>query len=49
MITDPPNINGAQVYLPSRITYPNGVNFRIGYTSYAQINYVGRWVPTITG
>src|SRR5262249_13146565 len=48
-VTDPPNINGAQVYLPVRITYPMGVNFRIGYTSYGQINTVVKWVPTITG
>src|SRR5262245_56069872 len=30
MATDPANINGTQVYFPVRITYPNGLNFRIG-------------------
>ena len=49
LITDPVNINGSQVYFPSRITYPTGVNFRIIYTSYGQIIGVVKWVPTISG
>jgi len=49
MVTDPVNINGTQVYFPSRITYPTGINFRINYTSYGQINSVSKWAPTISG
>ena len=48
MTTDPPTINGAQVYLPARITYPAGVNLRFGYTSYGQLFSIQKWVPTIT-
>ncbi|HKQ72777.1 MAG TPA: carboxypeptidase-like regulatory domain-containing protein, partial [Blastocatellia bacterium] len=48
-VTDPVNINGSQVFLPSRITYPTGVNFRIIYTNYGQILSVVKWVPTISG
>ena len=49
MPTDPVNINGLQVYFPVRITYPTGVNYRFGYTSYGQIGFIQKWVPTITG
>jgi RHS repeat-associated protein len=49
MATDPANINGTQVYFPVRLTYPTGVNYRFGYTSYGQINSIQKWVPTITG
>jgi hypothetical protein len=46
---DPVAINGTQVYLPSRITYPNGINYRFTYTSYGQVTQIQKWVPTITG
>ncbi|MGH9844541.1 MAG: S8 family serine peptidase, partial [Blastocatellia bacterium] len=47
--TDPANLNGAQVYFPSRITYPTGVNFRFSYTGYGQVISIEKWVPAITG
>ncbi|MGH9842125.1 MAG: RHS repeat domain-containing protein, partial [Blastocatellia bacterium] len=47
--TDPANINGTQVYFPSRITYPTGVNFRFNYTGYGQIDVIEKWVPAIAG
>lgn len=47
--TDPGNINGTVVYLPSRVTYPTGVNFRFAYTNYAQIKQIEKAVPTLTG
>jgi hypothetical protein len=47
--TDPVNINGAQVYFPVRITYPTGVNYRLIYTSYGQLNVIEKWVPAVTG
>ncbi|MBL8190684.1 MAG: hypothetical protein JNK38_21875 [Acidobacteria bacterium] len=47
--TDPSNINGMVVYLPSRVTYPTGVNFRFAYTNYAQIKQIEKAVPAITG
>ncbi|MFN8003432.1 MAG: hypothetical protein U0X75_20730 [Acidobacteriota bacterium] len=46
---DPSNINGTQVYLPSRITYPTGVNLRLGYNNYGQMTGVEKWVPAISG
>lgn len=49
MTTDPATINGSQVYLPVRISYPTGVNYRFGYTGYGQINSIQKWIPTITG
>jgi RHS repeat-associated protein len=49
MTTDPVSINGTQVYFPVRITFPTGINYRFGYTSYGQINTIQKWVPTITG
>lgn len=27
-VTDPPGMNGAQIYLPTRITYPTGPDYR---------------------
>ncbi|HQR33723.1 MAG TPA: RHS repeat-associated core domain-containing protein [Blastocatellia bacterium] len=47
--TDPSNINGMVVYLPSRVTYPTGINFRFTYTNYAQIKLIEKAVPTISG
>jgi hypothetical protein len=49
MSLDPANINGTAVYLPNRITYPNGANYRFIYTGYGQINKIEKWVPTISG
>ncbi len=47
--TDPAGINGAQVYFPSRITYPTGASFRFGYTSYGEIDTIEKWAPAIAG
>ena len=46
---DPNPINGAQVYFPSRITFPTGINYRFNYNSYGVINTIDKWVPTIPG
>ncbi|MBS1791291.1 MAG: RHS repeat protein [Acidobacteria bacterium] len=35
--------------LPSRVTYPTGINFRFTYTNYAQIKLIEKAVPTLTG
>jgi hypothetical protein len=35
--------------VPSRITYPTGVNLRFYYTSYGQVHLLEKWVPTISG
>ena len=48
-LTDPANLNGAQIYFPSRITYPTGVNFRFGYSGYGQITAIEKWAPAIAG
>ncbi|MGE0102419.1 MAG: hypothetical protein AB7U64_08840, partial [Blastocatellales bacterium] len=49
LTVDPSPINGTTIYVPSRITYPSGVNYRFSYTSYGQINSIQKWVPTISG
>lgn len=49
LVADPSNINNTNVYFPTRITYPTGVNYQFGYTSYGQINTFLKVVPTITG
>ena len=46
---DPANLNTTQVYLPIRVTYPNGANLRFAYTSYAQMWLIEKWVPSVTG
>lgn len=47
--TQPTTISGQQVYVPTRITYPTGVNFRFYYTSYAHIWAIEKWVPGVSG
>ncbi|MBS1791530.1 MAG: RHS repeat protein [Acidobacteria bacterium] len=49
LATDPSTINGTAVYLPSRVTYPTGINFRFTYTNYAQIKLIEKAVPALTG
>ena len=46
---DPSTINNTQVWLPSRITYPTGMNFRFIYNSYGQITEINKYVPAING
>lgn len=46
---DPPNINNTQVWLPSRLTYPTGANFRFIYNSYGQMTEINKFVPAING
>ncbi len=48
-LLDPATINGSVVYLPSRLTYPTGHQFRFYYTSYGQMYLIEKWVPSITG
>ena len=47
--TDPAAMNGAQIYLPARITYPTGHNLRFAYTTRGQIWKIEKWVPGIAG
>ena len=47
LTTNPVNINGAQIYLPSRLTFPTGVQHRFHYNGYAQIDRIEKWVPSI--
>jgi RHS repeat-associated protein len=47
MTTDPTTITS--VWLPSRIDYPTGHNYRFYYTSYAQMYLIEKWAPTVTG
>jgi RHS repeat-associated protein len=47
--SDPSTLNGAQVYLPTRVTYPTGGHLRFYYTSYGQIWRIEKWVPGVTG
>ncbi|MGH9798734.1 MAG: hypothetical protein ACRD82_00060, partial [Blastocatellia bacterium] len=49
LVTDPSNINGTAVYLPSRVTYPTGINYRLTYTNYGQIKLIEKAVPTLSG
>ncbi|MGH9802780.1 MAG: hypothetical protein ACRD82_20625, partial [Blastocatellia bacterium] len=49
LTTDPSNINGTAVYLPSRVTYPTGINYRFTYTNYGQIKLIEKAVPTLSG
>src|SRR5262249_23623093 len=49
LTVDPPTINNTQVWLPSRITYPTGINFRFIYNNYGQMTEIGKFVPAITG
>ncbi len=49
LVTDPSNINGVQVYMPVRITYPTGGSYRFSYTSYGQINAIQKWAPGVNG
>jgi hypothetical protein len=46
---DPATINGQQVYLPSRVTFPTGHNLRFAYTKFGQMYLVEKWVPTVSG
>ncbi|MGH9798797.1 MAG: hypothetical protein ACRD82_00385, partial [Blastocatellia bacterium] len=46
---DPPTINGTQVWMPSKVTYPNGTNLRFLYNSYGQMYEMDKFVPTING
>ncbi len=48
-VTDPAGMNGAQIYLPTRITYPTGYNFRFAYTCRGQIWKIEKWAPGVTG
>jgi hypothetical protein len=43
------DLSGTTVYLPSRITYPTGVNLRFLHNSYGQVTKVEKWVPTLSG
>jgi YD repeat-containing protein len=43
------DVSGTTVYVPSRITYPTGVNLRFVYTGYGQVTAINKWVPTISG
>ncbi len=43
------DVSGTTVYVPSRITYPTGVNLRFAYNSFGQVNQVEKWVPTLSG
>jgi RHS repeat-associated protein len=45
---DPGTIGGNVVWLPSRVDYPTGENYRFYYTSYAQMYLVEKWVPAIS-
>jgi hypothetical protein len=44
-LTTDPYMNDAEVYVPIRVTYQNGVNYRLFYTSYAQVYLMEKWVP----
>jgi RHS repeat-associated protein len=46
---DPPTINGTQVWLVSRITYPTGLNFRFSYNGQGVCQQIQKWVPAING
>jgi len=46
---DPATINGTNVYLPTKITYPTGYQFRFYYNSYAQLYLIEKWAPTVSG
>ena len=46
---DPPGLNGAQVWLPSKLTYPTGMSYRFTYSAQGVMNSIAKWVPTITG
>ncbi|MEK7830571.1 MAG: hypothetical protein AAB401_05755, partial [Acidobacteriota bacterium] len=48
-VTDPININNTLVYFPTRVTYPTGMAYQFGYTSYGQINAVVKIAPSLTG
>ena len=37
------DVSGTTVYVPSRITYPTGVNLRLFYTSYGQVHLIEKW------
>ncbi len=43
------DVSGTSVYVPSRITYPTGMNLRFAYNTYGQVNQIEKWVPTISG
>ncbi len=43
------DVSSTTAYLPTRITYPTGVNVRLYYTSYGQVHTLEKWVPTISG
>ena len=46
MSTDPSSFPNA-VWVPSRIDYPNGENYRFYYTSYVQMWAVEKWTPPV--
>ena len=43
------DVSTTTAYLPSRLTYPTGVNLRLGYNGYGQVTALEKWVPAITG
>ncbi|MBO0797452.1 MAG: S8 family serine peptidase, partial [Blastocatellia bacterium] len=45
----PADINGKTAWLPWFIEYPNGMNYRLFYTSYGQAYQIEKWVPEIAG
>ncbi|MDX2040804.1 MAG: RHS repeat-associated core domain-containing protein [Acidobacteriota bacterium] len=49
LTTDPPAINGTQVWMPSRVTYPNGTNLRFLYNSYGQMYEISKYAPGVNG
>ena len=48
MSTDPGTFTN-QVWVPSRIDYPNGENYRFYYTSYVQMWAIEKWAPQVNG
>jgi hypothetical protein len=47
LVVDPAGMD--KIWLPSRVVYPTGNNYRFYYTSYAQMWMIEKWVPTVSG
>lgn len=49
LAVDPPTMNGTQVWMPNRVTYPNGSSLRFLYTGYGQMYEMSKYAPAING